>query len=68
MDGVNAREEADKEMLLDLKTIKFQVFATKKKNGTVLDISPEDKFMMSNMQGESTAINVTNKYFMTVSA
>mmetsp|Transcript_41019 Transcript_41019/g.30170 ORF Transcript_41019/g.30170 Transcript_41019/m.30170 type:complete len:95 (+) Transcript_41019:837-1121(+) len=53
-------------MLLDLKTIKFKVYPKKHKNGEVFELSPEDSFMMSNMQAESTGHCVFNSYQLNV--
>mmetsp|Transcript_19759 Transcript_19759/g.18809 ORF Transcript_19759/g.18809 Transcript_19759/m.18809 type:complete len:127 (-) Transcript_19759:51-431(-) len=66
VDGFPAREEGDRELMIDLKQIKFDSYDTKKKKGVVKDISPEERFMMSNMQAESCGTTIKNTYFLTV--
>lgn len=51
---------------LDLKTIRYQVPAMRKKRGVQKPLSVEDRFMMENMQPRCNGTLVTNEYFLTV--
>jgi hypothetical protein len=66
--GIAARTNASEPRLLelDLKTIKYNAPATKKKKGVEKPLSVEDRFMMENMQPKCTGKHVKNEYFLTV--
>jgi hypothetical protein len=53
-------------MELDLRTIKYNAPAYKKKKGVTKPLSIEDRFMIENMQAKCSGTLVKNEYFMTV--
>lgn len=66
--GVGARHATveERNLELDLKTIRFEVPPQKKKKGVMKPLSQEDIFMMQNMQPATHGAHITNEYFLAV--
>eukprot|EP00347_Sterkiella_histriomuscorum_P001387 403372231 len=66
--GVHAKQDnkVDKELEVDLNSIRYPAPETKKKHGKVVPVSLEDAFQMSQMQPACHGHLVRNEYFIAV--